>query len=109
MGISDDGRWLDLETIKKLGVGKKLIEDDESDPKAISNLIFNSGLSTASTLSDISGRGVGMGAIRSYVNGGGGQLSMRFLQKYSSLEEPLPIEFSLILDSKMFVVADVSS
>ena len=61
--ITDDGGGMDPAKIKAASVRKGLITEAEADRltgKDALGLIFASGFSTAQTLSDISGRGVGM-------------------------------------------------
>ncbi|AVX19253.1 two-component system, chemotaxis family, sensor kinase CheA [Carboxydocella thermautotrophica] len=65
--VQDDGRGIDPNKIKESAVRKGIISDEAAkrlnDEEAI-NLIFASGLSTATKVSDISGRGVGMDVVR---------------------------------------------
>ena len=69
---SDDGRGIDKERLREKAVEKGLLTKGEgeklSDHEAI-NLIFLSGLSTSETVSETSGRGVGMAAVKSAVDG----------------------------------------
>lgn len=63
--IRDDGRGLSREKILNKAVEKGLIEDsDDLTEQQIYNLIFQPGFSTAETVTDISGRGVGMDVVR---------------------------------------------
>lgn len=68
--VEDDGKGIDTERLKKSAVQKGMITDSEAasmaDEKAI-DLIFASGMSTAKTVSDISGRGVGMDIVRNNI------------------------------------------
>ncbi|MHB9093150.1 MAG: chemotaxis protein CheW [Eubacteriales bacterium] len=68
--INDDGRGIDAETVKKSGVKKGLITEEQAkrltDKEAI-NLIFLSGLSTVVNVTDVSGRGVGMDVVRNNI------------------------------------------
>jgi two-component system chemotaxis sensor kinase CheA len=63
--IRDDGRGLNREKIlrKRLAAGlvdpEKALSDNE-----VYNLIFAPGLSTSETITDVSGRGVGMDVVR---------------------------------------------
>ncbi|GAW29870.1 chemotaxis protein CheA [Carboxydocella sp. ULO1] len=65
--VQDDGRGIDASKIRESAVRKGIISEEAarrlSDEEAI-NLIFASGLSTATKVSDISGRGVGMDVVR---------------------------------------------
>jgi two-component system chemotaxis sensor kinase CheA len=68
--VSDDGRGIDIEGLKKKAIEKGLLNEDDirrlSDTDAI-NLVFLSGLSTSVTISETSGRGVGMDAVKTAV------------------------------------------
>ncbi|HEV7557454.1 MAG TPA: Hpt domain-containing protein, partial [Kofleriaceae bacterium] len=60
--VSDDGHGLDPDKLKKRAVERKLITADEAaamSDTAARELIFHAGFSTAATVSEISGRGVG--------------------------------------------------
>lgn len=73
--ISDDGAGLDLPKIRKKGIEKGLIsEEDELTDKEIANLIFLPGFSTAEQVTDISGRGVGMDVVKKAINNLGGMI-----------------------------------
>jgi two-component system, chemotaxis family, sensor kinase CheA len=63
--IKDDGRGLDREKIIKKAVEKGLLDPDKglSESQAL-NLIFAPGFSTASQVTEVSGRGVGMDVVR---------------------------------------------
>ncbi|MDO9104963.1 MAG: Hpt domain-containing protein [Methylovulum sp.] len=66
--ISDDGRGLALHKLYEKGISVGLYKPDEKPaPEAIANLIFNTGLSTAGQVTQVSGRGVGMDAVRSFL------------------------------------------
>jgi len=63
--ISDDGQGLDPEAIRGKALEKGLIPPDaDLTEKEINGLIFAPGFSTASQVSDISGRGVGMDVVK---------------------------------------------
>ncbi|QLA14566.1 chemotaxis protein CheA [Desulfolutivibrio sulfodismutans DSM 3696] len=63
--VSDDGRGLDAEKIKRKAQAKGLLAPDaEPDRRELYNLIFEPGFSTAEAVSDLSGRGVGMDVVK---------------------------------------------
>jgi two-component system chemotaxis sensor kinase CheA len=68
--VSDDGRGLDIDKIKRKAIERGFINMEDagrlSDRESL-NLIFLSGLSTADAVSEISGRGVGMDAVKSAI------------------------------------------
>jgi two-component system chemotaxis sensor kinase CheA len=78
--ISDDGRGVNPEKVKQKAYEKGLISEDEfesmSDTDAV-DLVFRPGFSTADQVSDLSGRGVGMDAVRASVEKLGGSVTMR--------------------------------
>lgn len=77
--IRDDGRGLDTERLKALAVERGLVTPDDaramSEREALA-LCALPGLSTAATVTDISGRGVGMDAVKRVVEGVGGALDI---------------------------------
>ena len=71
----DDGAGLDLERIRAKGLALGLL--DASAPASdadLANLIFAPGFSTATVVTELSGRGVGMDVVRSEVNAIGGRI-----------------------------------
>ncbi|MDR2397324.1 MAG: response regulator [Spirochaetaceae bacterium] len=68
--IADDGRGIDIEGIRKKIVERKLLSPEHAaqlSGEELINYIFQTGFSTSSTVSTISGRGVGMDAVRNCV------------------------------------------
>lgn len=62
--VSDDGRGLDREAIRRKAIDKGLCTADEHlTEEAIHRFIFLPGFSTAKQVTDISGRGVGMDVV----------------------------------------------
>ncbi len=71
----DDGRGLNLSRLAKLGIEQGYLKEGESkDPTEVANLIFYAGLSTSNGVSEISGRGVGMDAVRRFLQEADGQI-----------------------------------
>ncbi|MBN2078150.1 MAG: chemotaxis protein CheW [Spirochaetes bacterium] len=69
--VSDDGRGLNLDQIKRKAVQIGLATSEmiaALDDAAIYDFIFTPGFSTAERVTDISGRGVGMNVVREIVN-----------------------------------------
>jgi two-component system chemotaxis sensor kinase CheA len=67
---SDDGRGIDREKLKRKAVETGRMTGEESDKlseEGSLNLMFLSGLSTASVVSETSGRGIGMDAVKTAV------------------------------------------
>jgi two-component system chemotaxis sensor kinase CheA len=77
--ISDDGKGIDPEKIKKKALEKGLISNESLkniSEKEILELIFAPGFSTVEVATDLSGRGVGMDVVKSKVNQLGGNVSI---------------------------------
>lgn len=76
--IADDGRGIDRKRVREKAIEKNLIAaTDELSDEQIDNLLFLPGFSTASQVSDISGRGVGMDVVRRNVEAIGGRITIR--------------------------------
>ncbi len=73
--FSDDGAGLDLERIREKALASGQIKDGEvlSDAE-VANLIFTPGFSTASQVTELSGRGIGMDVVRAEVSALGGRI-----------------------------------
>jgi two-component system chemotaxis sensor kinase CheA len=79
IAVEDDGRGLDLDALRARAVGRGLMTGDAAaslTDEAAAALVFLPGLSTAAQVSTLSGRGVGMDAVRSAVLAAGGQVSI---------------------------------
>ena len=75
--ISDDGAGINRERVFGIAVEKGLIEPDaQLSDEQIDNLIFMPGFSTAETISDVSGRGVGMDVVKRSIQSLGGRISI---------------------------------
>jgi chemosensory pili system protein ChpA (sensor histidine kinase/response regulator) len=75
--ISDDGRGLDYARIRERAIAAGLLTlDAHADEAALAELIFEPGFSTASKVTELSGRGIGMDAVRAAVIALGGHLKV---------------------------------
>lgn len=77
--IKDDGAGIDPERTKRSAVKKGLITQEQADAltrEQAVELIFAAGLSTVEQVTDISGRGVGMDAVRSKLDLLGGDIKV---------------------------------
>ncbi len=75
--FSDDGGGLNYVALRTKAIAGGLIKSDEqvSDDQ-LAQLIFTSGLSTAASITEIAGRGVGMDVVRSEITGLGGRIDV---------------------------------
>ena len=97
--IRDDGKGIDAEKIKMLAYQKGIIQEHQLDTlteEESLQLIFAAGFSTSEQVSDLSGRGVGMDAVRTMVAQAGGTIEMQ-----SKVGEGT--QFKLILPQTMSV------
>ena len=104
--VADDGAGLDRGRILAKAVEKGLVAadaaltEDETD-----NLIFMPGFSTAASISDISGRGVGLDVVRRSVQALGGRISIASRPgKGSTFTLSLPLTLA-VLDGMVVTVA----
>ena len=71
----DDGAGLNLPKIRERAVAMGLLERDATPSEAeLANLIFHAGVSTADSITELAGRGVGMDVVRAEVNSMGGRI-----------------------------------
>jgi signal transduction histidine kinase len=76
--VEDDGAGLDSEAIGSKAIEKGLMKPDEPlAPDEMIGLIFSPGFSTAGSVTEISGRGVGLDAVKTLVEDAGGTISVR--------------------------------
>ena len=78
MRLVDDGQGLHTEKVKQKAIEKGLIKADEhiADDRCV-DLIFLPGFSTADSVSQIAGRGVGMDVVKSEIVSLGGQVDVK--------------------------------
>ncbi len=77
--VRDDGRGIDAQRVARKAHERGLISASEVpgvDQARAAELLFTAGFSTAETTSDVSGRGVGMDAVRSAIRGLGGEATL---------------------------------
>ncbi len=77
--IADDGRGLDVEAIKAKAVEKGAITPERAATMSEQEgfqLIFGAGVSTAKTITEVSGRGVGMDVVRTNIQALGGSIEI---------------------------------
>jgi two-component system chemotaxis sensor kinase CheA len=75
--LSDDGRGLDLDRIRAKAIASGLVQEDSAlAPAETAQLIFAPGFSTASEVTAISGRGVGMDAVKAFIESVGGSIAL---------------------------------
>ncbi|MBQ47823.1 MAG: hypothetical protein CMP10_10225, partial [Zetaproteobacteria bacterium] len=100
--IKDSGRGLNLVKIKEKAESMGVIKtEDNLQPEDISNLIFLSHLSTADKLGHLSGRGVGMEAVKAFIEEAGGHIKINFLKSPNNNQDFAPFEFVITLPNQL--------
>ncbi|RJX35800.1 MAG: hybrid sensor histidine kinase/response regulator [Desulfurivibrio sp.] len=96
--LGDDGNGIDPDMVRNSAVKRGLISVEDAarlTEKEAQGLIFHSGMSTASSLSQISGRGLGMAIFLERVEKLGGQLDFASIpKKGSSFTVYLPLSLA---------------
>lgn len=99
VGIADDGRGIDPEAIRSAAVRKGLATAEQAgrlDDADALDFLFAAGFSTSANVSDLSGRGVGLDAVRSAIArlGGTVELASR-VGAGATITLHLPVSFAL--------------
>lgn len=75
--VGDDGAGINIEKVKKKAIEKGLINEEQAETmtdKDAVDLLFKPGFSTADTISDVSGRGVGLDVVKTNIEALGGDI-----------------------------------
>lgn len=98
--VEDDGRGMDTEKIKRKAMEKGLLGPEEAgrmDDRAIWNLVFLPGFSTAERVTDVSGRGVGMDVVHTNITRLNGTISIDSQPgKGTRVEIRLPLTLAIV-------------
>lgn len=107
ISIADDGRGINRQVVKQKALERGIIsESDELTDEQIDMLIFAPGFSTASTVSDVSGRGVGMDVVKRNIADLGGHVTISSSPGEGTVVTiHLPLTLA-ILDGQLVRVAD---
>ncbi|MGZ5054757.1 MAG: chemotaxis protein CheA, partial [Methylobacter sp.] len=96
--VSDDGGGLNKEKILNKAIERGLVSEGVNlTDKEIYNLIFEAGFSTADTVSNLSGRGVGMDVVRSNIQALRGTVDLDSIEgQGSTIRIRLPLTLAII-------------
>ncbi|MBY9065759.1 chemotaxis protein CheA [Hyphomonas sp. WL0036] len=96
--VADDGGGINRDRVRAIAVEKGLIpEEAVLTPGEIDNILFLPGFSTASKVSDLSGRGVGMDVVKRSIQALGGKISIRSVPgKGTTFSISLPLTLALL-------------
>ncbi|HYD51419.1 MAG TPA: chemotaxis protein CheA [Gemmatimonadaceae bacterium] len=98
--VRDDGDGIDAARVRAAAVARGVVDQATADRMSEAEslaLVFAAGLSTATEVSDISGRGVGMDAVRSSVERMGGTVAVASVRgEGTSVRIELPTTLSIV-------------
>lgn len=98
--ITDDGAGINRHKVIDKAISKGIVSQTEADllsDEAAFELIMAPGFSTAETISDVSGRGVGLDVVKSTIHSLGGSISIESSEgKGSKFSIQLPLTLSII-------------
>ena len=98
--VGDDGGGRNLDKIKAKAIDRELITMDQAEQmldKDALDLIFSPGFSTADTVTDISGRGVGLDVVKNKISNIGGNIEAKSeMGKGSTFTIRLPLTLAII-------------
>ncbi|WP_425060877.1 Chemotaxis protein CheA [Sporomusa carbonis] len=98
--VEDDGKGINPDVIKQKALEKGLITQSEADkmePSEAIRLVFLPGFSTAETVTDVSGRGVGMDAVKTKIESLGGMVDVETkINEGSKFKIRLPLTLAII-------------
>lgn len=108
--VEDNGTGLNLKKIIESALKNKVIKQTEHDeyikfipaqmpatlPKIFADLIFNPIITTSEKVTEISGRGVGLAAVKNFANAVGGSITVEMMPKGTSFQLKIPLSLSMI-------------
>ena len=98
--VGDDGNGIDVEAVKAKAVERGVITQEQADAmsqKEAVNLLFLPSFSMAKSITDISGRGVGLDVVKSNIEALGGDVEVKTkLGEGSTFTVRLPLTLAII-------------
>ena len=99
--VSDDGHGIDVAKVKEKALRKGVVTQEQADAMTedeLIHLIYLPGFSLAEKVTDISGRGVGMDAVKTKVEALGGQFEVHTkLGEGTSVFVRLPLTLAIVV------------
>lgn len=78
--VRDDGNGIDVEAVRQKAIERNVVNEEQSkalSDKEVVDLLFLPSFSTAASVSDISGRGVGLDVVKTKIEALGGDVSVK--------------------------------
>ncbi|MBU0982019.1 Hpt domain-containing protein [Patescibacteria group bacterium] len=108
--VEDNGRGINLEEIISVATEKKIIDEAKAKdlrssirsqepgivPKNIAYLLFEPQFSSAKKVTEISGRGVGLNAVKDFIESVGGNILIERLEQGTRFTLELPITLAIV-------------
>lgn len=98
--IEEDGRGINREKVVNTAVKRSVVTLEEANmltDEEVYQLLFAPGFSTADTISDVSGRGVGLDVVKSKINSLGGEVKIQSQEGVGTqFSVQLPLTLSII-------------
>ena len=105
MVLRDDGQGMALGRIRQIAAERGLVDASASlTDEETAQLVFLPGFSTAEVVTEVSGRGVGMDAVKGFLEREGGRVSVRFLGARTASGHR-PFEFVIVLPATFAVAS----
>ncbi|MDD4531482.1 MAG: chemotaxis protein CheA [Candidatus Pacebacteria bacterium] len=111
--VEDDGKGIDLEKVKQEAIKRGIVSSDEAkklDKNGLIRLLLHSKLSTNETVTETSGRGVGLGIVREFAEQNRGRLTVETGEKGTKFRLELPLSLAIInsliveVSGRLFVI-----
>ncbi|RZI84219.1 MAG: hypothetical protein EOP38_09865 [Rubrivivax sp.] len=95
--LRDDGKGIAIGKLRATALARALMSPEEArSPHAVAMMIFAAGFSTATEVTQVSGRGVGMDAVKGFLEKEGGLVQIHFLDEQHDADfRPFELVISL--------------
>ncbi len=96
--VEDDGKGINREAVLRRAVERGVVDDGASLSDAeVQNLLFAPGFSTAATITQVSGRGVGMDVVKREIESLGGSVSVFSKEgEFTRISLAIPLTLAII-------------
>lgn len=98
--VADDGRGIDVDRVRRRAIERGLADPAQAahlSDEQVYEFLFASGFSTAESVSDISGRGVGLDAVRQKVESLGGRVEIESVPRHgTTFRIRLPLTLAML-------------
>ncbi len=110
--VKDDGQGIDIGRLFNLGLAAgEWTQNSTPSKQQIANLIFVSGITTKDKVTDISGRGVGLDAVKELLRSSRSDIVLTLLsscasEAYDDSNEKIPFELCITLPEDSYIACD---